>query len=136
VSAFRVHLWKEWREHRLVLLVLALLVPATVLGVAPFVATHAYKDTTTALVCVLLGALAMTMTVGGELFAREEGVRLAFLERMPGGLALAFRAKIAFFSGALLALESMCVIAALGAGLWRAGSCPTAWASGRRSGSC
>jgi len=127
VSTFRVHLWKEWREHRLVLLVLALLVPAAVLGAAAFAEARVLGNAVVPAVCALFAGLALTMTVGGDSLAREEGARLAFLERLPGGLAAAFRAKLTFFAAALLALETVAVLAALAAALWRCGELADGW---------
>ncbi|HEX5137933.1 MAG TPA: hypothetical protein VFY93_13230 [Planctomycetota bacterium] len=98
------YLWKEWRDHRAVLLgmvlavplllaVSALALPRTALDVA--VQRDAFASFVT-IACLALFVVSLaTDLVPGE---TRRGHRW-FLERTPGGLGAAFRAKLALFAG-------------------------------------
>lgn len=95
---FRTYLWKEWREQRRLLGSLALGLSILVGLIVAFVdfkdvdVSFSYTWITT--LCVA----ATILTVGPDLFARERrGQQLRFLERLPRGLAMAFRGKLTFF---------------------------------------
>jgi hypothetical protein len=117
VTRFTAHLWKEWRTHRLALLVtllgfpLALAVVVTLSG-APYVRDWVFAPAVAAagLVCMLVG-------VGGELLAERGERGVSWLERVPGGLGSAFAAKLTFLllsSSASLAVAGAIVLVVAG----------------------
>ncbi|MEQ1894374.1 MAG: hypothetical protein ABL998_17680, partial [Planctomycetota bacterium] len=94
MTQFQLYLWREWREHRSALLALALVLPlATALLSWPLargqIADPLFQG------AVAAGfALVMLVVVGGELLAAERRGKVhGWLERLPGGLDGAFRAK-------------------------------------------
>lgn len=89
-----VHLWKEWREHRPVLLGIAIAVPlvslAALVGLSSAVPGLVYAAPAFVAGSVALAALALST----ELWAGEQArSTLAFLRRQPRGLPLAWAAK-------------------------------------------
>ena len=97
-AVFRSYLWKEWREQRktLGMLALGLLLASGMilagLEWAEYDPSLVYAWTTTLCVCGVM------LTVGTDLFARErQAGQLHFLQRIPAGLKTAFRAKLTFF---------------------------------------
>lgn len=104
MTQFQLYLWREWREHRSALLALALVLPlATALLSWPLargqIADPLFQG------AVAAGfALVMLVVVGGELLAAERRGKVhGWLERLPGGLDGAFRAKAVFFAATLVA---------------------------------
>jgi hypothetical protein len=103
---FAVGLWKEARDHRVVVLALLAAVPLLVLGAAwalgDRVPPHAFAGTS--LVAVPVALALFLIAVGSELFAgeRRRGT-LDLVRRLPGGLAAALGAKLgAYLLGAVL----------------------------------
>lgn len=93
---FTTHLWKEWREHRAVLL--GILVAMPVLTAATFVGFASFGAQLANGAAVFTGgAAAMTaLALSVELFAGEVTRRtLGFWRRQPGGLAVGGLAKVA-----------------------------------------
>jgi hypothetical protein len=99
MQTFLAYLWKEWRDHRAVLLGMALAVPLLMAVAGLTLPTKAFEDVTFTVVATL-GCLAVfvfaisTDLVPGE--ARRG--RLGFLRRQPRGLSRAFAAKFLLFS--------------------------------------
>jgi len=98
LNLFRLYLWREWREHRAALVALALVLPlATALVSWPLAKGHVRDPYFHAMVAGGF-ALALLAVVGGELLGGERRGRVhGWLERLPGGLETAFRAKLLFF---------------------------------------
>ncbi len=118
MSILRVHLWKEWREHRIALGFLALFTSLLILAL-DLVASRRSFDRP--LVLILCGGLALLM----ELVAGEsEETRTRFFERLPRGLPVAFHAKLLFLLGALSAFAVTGMLAAW-AGAWWQGRAPS-----------
>ncbi len=91
------HLWKEWREQRTMLASLVALTLALVLGTARFVPRTELSDDLLPFVAAMLTAGAVAVLVNGEILGRDAGhTRHRALERLPRGVATAFRAKLAF----------------------------------------
>jgi hypothetical protein len=104
VSTLRAHLWREWREHRFALGALAVLLPLALATTAFTLPRATLRTPLFATVSALAALLAMLLAVGGELLGERRGPGLCWLERLPGGLAAAFRAKLVFFvAGTLVA---------------------------------
>jgi hypothetical protein len=104
MQVFRAYLWKEWREQRALLgaLALGLAVAVGIIGAVLDEATLSSSFTYDWVVSICFGAA--LVTVGSDLFGRErQRSQLGFVERLPAGLAAAFRAKLAFFVLLLLA---------------------------------
>lgn len=97
-AVFRAYLWKEWREQRKLLGALAL---GLVLIVGMIVTFADWRDIDSSFTYTWVTVLCLCsaiLTVGSDLFARErKGEQLGFLERLPAGLSMAFRAKLVFF---------------------------------------
>ena len=113
MRSFRTYLWKEWRDHRAVLLGMVLAVPV-LMAVAGFtLPTNSFEDETFTVVATLgcLGIFVFAIStdlVPGE--ARRG--RLGFLRRQPRGLSLAFLAKFLFFAGLACAFTAYGFLAA------------------------
>jgi hypothetical protein len=98
VSAFQLHLWREWREHRFAILSLGIVLPLGAWMLARQLSQGTVADPLFHGAVALVFAVVMLVVVGGELLGAERrGPGLRWLERLPGGLAGAFRAKLAFF---------------------------------------
>lgn len=98
MQVFQMYLWKEWREQREILagLTMGLLV-ATGL-ISTMIAKEALASSFTYTWVISMCAGGALLTVGSDLFARErQRGQLQFLERLPAGLKMAFRGKLAFF---------------------------------------
>ncbi len=100
MRTFLAYLWKEWRDHRPVLLGMILAVPVLMVVAGLTLPTNAFEDETFTVVATLgcLGLFVFAIStdlVPGE--ARRG--RLAFLRRQPRGLSRAFLAKFVFFCG-------------------------------------
>jgi len=102
--AFPRYLWKEWRDHRVVLAGIAIAVPA-LLVLARVLLPQKFVDDPILSQIGAWGSLAIaTLALATDLVPGEaRRGRLAFLARMPDGLRLAFRAKMAFLVLALAA---------------------------------
>lgn len=126
MNVLSTYLWKEWREQRATLAVLA---AALCVGVASVLATlprAAAADPLT-FQCVVAGTLAAAiLTVGADLLSRERERGLRFLERHPGGLATAFRAKLVFLLGVVALALAFGVLLAATAARLRTGAWPAA----------
>lgn len=113
MKTFLAYLWKEWRDHRAVLLGMALAVPCLMAVAGLTLPTNYFEDDTYTVVATL-GCLAIfvfaisTDLVPGE--ARRG--RLGFLRRQPHGLSRAFAAKFLFFSGLACAFTAYGFLAA------------------------
>lgn len=114
-----MYLWKEWCEHRRLLL--ALLVQMALVGLAvPHLPDAIHSKSWFVPTAALLAA----SLLGSELFAEEaRRDRLRLLHRLPGGLAHAFRAKatllaIACAALAVVAAEPLLALPAFAVGLW------------------
>jgi hypothetical protein len=119
MNTLSTYLWKEWREQRATLGVLAAVLLA---GVTAVVAVLPAKHADDPL--VFQGAIAIAST-GSDLLARERsGPGLGFLERAPAGLAMAFRAKLVFFALALFSAATYGALLATAAALLRSGELP------------
>lgn len=124
MNALSTYLWKEWREQRATL---ALLAAALCVGVGAVVATLPCAAASDALTfqCVVTGALAAALlSVGADLLSRERERGLRFLERHPAGLGTAFRAKLVFLFGVLVAALAFGAALATAAALLRGGALP------------
>lgn len=124
MNVLSTYLWKEWREQRATLGLLAL---ALTLGTTVVLATlprAAAGDPITFLGVVVLSAAATVLSVGADLLSRERERGLRFLERQPAGLAAAFRAKLAFLVLAMGAALSFGVLLASCAAWLRGGTPP------------
>jgi hypothetical protein len=116
MSHIELYLWKEWRDHRVGVLCLIVVLPllfvlavfawdARILGMAlsPGIAAA-------------VGAKIAALHVGADLIPGElRRSRVQFLERLPSGLERAFSAKLIFFAGLTLfaALYSVAIAIAL-----------------------
>jgi hypothetical protein len=99
-----IYLWKEWREQRATLGLLALVLLGGVAVLVAVIPRELVRDPFVMQWAVGLTLIATVMSVGSDLFARErQHGALAFLERVPRGLGSAFRGKLCFFAFALLA---------------------------------
>jgi hypothetical protein len=95
VKTLRLHLWREWREHRATLLFLALALPL-LSGLAALRLPRRFVGDPW-MACSLMATFVAVVlaAVGGELLGRERrGAGLRWLERLPGGLGQAFAAKL------------------------------------------
>ncbi|NOT28926.1 MAG: hypothetical protein HOP15_00600 [Planctomycetes bacterium] len=98
MNVFRLHLWREWREHRFALLALALLLPFGTWLVSLPLSRGMVNDPLFHAATALAFSVVLLVAVGGELLGVERrGPGLRWLERLPAGLGSAFRAKLAFF---------------------------------------
>ena len=97
------YLWKEWRDHRVVVFGIALAVPLLLL-LSRFLVPQRFIDDPIFPQAGAWGALAMTvLAFASDLVPGESRRgRLVFLARMPDGLAHAFRAKIVFLVGVMV----------------------------------
>lgn len=94
------HLWKEWRDHRAVILGIVALLPPVI-----FAALLLLPEGVVALPTVGAAAgLAITaLALGADLFPGEiRRGTLMFLRRLPGGLGPVFAAKAILLMGALV----------------------------------
>lgn len=124
MNVLPTYLWKEWREQRATLGLLAL---ALTLGTGVVLATlprAAAGDPITFLGIVTFAAAATVLAVGADLLSRERERGLRFLERQPAGLAAAFRAKLAFLVLAMGAALAFGVLLASSAAWLRGGTPP------------
>jgi hypothetical protein len=95
VSTFRLHLWREWREHRATLLFLTLALPLLSGLAALRLPRRFVGDPWMACAMIAVFVVVFLAAVGGELLGRERrGPGLRWLERLPGGLGQAFAAKL------------------------------------------
>jgi hypothetical protein len=98
MRAFFAHLWKEWREHRWILVAIAAAI-LLLMGGAAWLLGERASEFWRATPAVVAGGTALTvLALATELFAAE-GRRdgFGFLRRTPRALGTAFVAKIAFF---------------------------------------
>jgi hypothetical protein len=99
-----IYLWKEWREQRATLGLLALVLLGGVAVLVAVIPRELVRDPFVVQWAMGLTLIATVMSVGSDLFARApQHSALAFLERVPRGLASAFRGKLCFFALALIA---------------------------------
>jgi hypothetical protein len=103
MNTFRCYLWREWREHRFALLALTVVLPAATALLSWPLARGQVADPLFQGAVAAGFALVMLVVVGGELLAAERRGKVhGWLERLPGGLDAAFRAKIVFFAATLV----------------------------------
>lgn len=98
MSTFNLYLHKEWREQRTTLAFLVgLLVVATVIGLGFVLAANDLSSDIVERTFFGSCVAAFLVTVAGDLLGSEaRSGRLAFLERLPHGLAAVYRAKLVF----------------------------------------
>jgi len=94
------HLWKEWRDHRAVVLGIAVAVPL-LLALARALLPAKADAVLPAIAAVGTLAIVLLAFATDLVPGETRRGRLEFLARLPGGLGAAFRAKLVFF---LLAL--------------------------------
>lgn len=95
MKTFRLHLWREWREHRATLFFLALALPVLAGLAALRLPRRFVGDPWMAVSLMAIFVVVVLAAIGGELLGRERrGPGLRWLERLPGGLGLAFAAKL------------------------------------------
>lgn len=95
MKTFRLHLWREWREHRATLLFLALALPLLAGLAALRLPRRFVGDPWMAVSLMAIFVVVVLAAVGGALLGRERrGPGLRWLERLPGGLGQAFAAKL------------------------------------------
>jgi hypothetical protein len=104
VNTLRFYLWKEWREHRLALLAVALISATMMCGFARFFAQQRILQDPMfpGVSCVVVVLIAL-LAVGGELLAERHADGLTWLRRLPAGLPTPFWAKLAFHGATTLA---------------------------------
>ena len=96
MSVLALHLWREWREHRFALVSLAVALPLGTWILSTALSRAFLGDTVFQLAVAFGFAVVLLVVVGGELLGAERrGPGLRWLERLPSGLATAFRAKLA-----------------------------------------
>ncbi|MHC4451998.1 MAG: hypothetical protein ACYS0E_17975 [Planctomycetota bacterium] len=119
MNTFMRYLWKEWRDHRVVVVGIALAVPLLLLMARYFVPQHFLDDPIFAQAGAW-GALAITMLAFASDLVPGESRRgrLVFLARMPDGLPQAFRAKMFFLVGVLAAAPLYGLVAGACFGGW------------------
>jgi len=130
MNLWRAYLWKEWREQRagvvgvllVVPLLFALAAATTWIGESSFLREALRPELAAA-----VGALLALLVIGAELLPIERRRdTLGFLERLPGSLSAAFRAKLVFFAlTTVLAALYAALLAVSIAWLWR-GTSPLA----------
>lgn len=99
MNQFRLHLWREWREHRLALLVLFLVLPLLGWGFARVAPRAVLGDPLVQSGAALSFVVVLLVATGGELLGTERrGPGLQWLERLPSGLNTAFLAKLLFLA--------------------------------------
>ena len=131
MNALSIYLRKEWREQRATLASLAFLLALGITGVIAALPRTLANDPLVFQGALAFALLATIMSTGSDLLARERsGASLRFLERLPAGLQTAFRAKLVFFFGALVAAALYGALVALAAALVRSGSAPRALLEG------
>jgi len=104
---FLQYLWKEWRDHRSILIGMAVAVPVLLVVAGLSFPTKILEGDAFALIvalaCLALFVFALsTDLVPGEV---RRGT-LRFLQRLPGGVRAAFRAKLALFLGGAVAFTA------------------------------
>lgn len=102
MNSLRLYLWKEWREHRFALLGAALTCVALVAGAWPLVPPHALRDPYPSLALVFALGIVL-LAVGGELLSERRPGGMAWLDRLPAGLAVPFWTKLVFHATTLVA---------------------------------
>ena len=94
-----LHLWREWREHRMALLLIALVLPLLAWGIARVPPKKALADPLIQSGAALAFVVVLLVSTGGELLGAERrGTGLRWLERLPRGLGAAFAAKLIFLA--------------------------------------
>ena len=97
MSPFLLYLWREWREQRRTLGLLALVLPLLGLFFSHLPPRPALAEPLLQSGAALAFVVVVLVASGGELLGaerREAGLR--WLERLPAGLSTAFRAKLLF----------------------------------------
>lgn len=110
MGVFRTHLWKEWREHRVVLASIAVAILVLTAGACWFLRRQAADLERLAPFFGLVGTTLAVLALTSELFAAEgRRDRFGFLRRTPGALGAAVAAKFVFytFGAVLMAVFSM-----------------------------
>jgi hypothetical protein len=108
VSPFPCHLWKEWRDHRAVILGIVALLPPVIFAAMLLIPEGAVALPTAGAAAALA---AVALALGSDLVPGEiRRGTILFLRRLPGGLGPIFLAK------AVLLLGSLVLSGALGFG--------------------
>jgi hypothetical protein len=101
VRTFALYYWKEWRDHRAVVIGFAIAMPM-LLGLAgALLESRIYHGQGTQLFIVAASLLVATLAIGADLVPGEaRRGRLEFLRRLPCDLHLAYLGKLAFLLSA------------------------------------
>src|SRR6185503_18917097 len=91
VNVLRLHLWKEWREHRLALLAVLATCMAMMTG------AWIFRAPSLPMAWGVITVLVFLLAVGGELLGERRSGGLVWIQRLPSGLGTAFCAKLLFF---------------------------------------
>ncbi len=123
MKVLATYLWKEWREQRATLLVLAAVMLAGVVAVSSALPRAALGDPLAFQGIVAFTLIATAISLGSDLLARErQSGTIAFLDRLPAGLEAAFRGKLGFLAASLLCAGVYGVLLAAGAAWIRGGA--------------
>ena len=100
----RIHLWKEWRELRLLLLMISVVLLAVPLGIAWVMPASSATHAPWFAIAVYVGAVVLgTELVGGEVRRGQ----LDFLARLPRALTSALIAKVFFLVGGVAVIGAV-----------------------------
>ena len=91
MNVLRLHLWKEWREHRLALLAVLATCMAMMTG------AWIFRAPSLPMAWGVITVLVFLLAVGGELLGERRSGGLVWIQRLPSGLGTAFCAKLLFF---------------------------------------
>jgi len=107
MSTFMNYLWKEWRDHRAVVLGIAICVPLLLL-IARFALPLNVVESEVFVHVAAWGTLAIAiLALGSDLVPGEvRRGRISFLARMPSDLGVAYGAKLLFLLSAIIASTS------------------------------
>ena len=127
MNAVRIYFWKEWREQRATLVVLAVVLLCAVGILAAVLPTETLRHPAAFTGIIGLTLLATLMSIGSDLLARERQLgAIGFLERLPAGLGTVFWGKLCAFLVVLLVALAYGSLLAGAAALLRTGGLPQA----------
>lgn len=115
MRALWTHVWKEWREHRAVLVGIAVAVPLLTLGALFLMRGEPVTLEKAWPVFVAGAAVLAALSLATELLAGElQRGTLAFVRRAPGGLGLALAGKLVAYVGLTAAAAVLARVAYVG----------------------